>query len=289
MKLVNERLPPFVRSVGPTNSLESKFRWLGFPGLIRGIAVIHFFMFLLLLFNGQAEGAFKFDWDKIREGEYWRLVSFLALPPVMPGGMVSALFMFIAMMICFLINDSLEQAWGVFRTTLYVYAILLCQVLANLLLGPAGVLAGGWIYYEAIFLAFATIFPRFEFRLFFLLPVQVWILAAFSAGLFVLQALASLHVAMYFSICFLPYLWWAVPRFLKWGRLRGQTAARQATFKAKVKSASPGSWFHKCESCGATDESHPDREFRVTADERELCDDCLEAETGSREPAGKAT
>lgn len=284
---------PFFGPVGLLNSLEVRFRWLSFPGLIRGIISIHFFMFLLLVFQPGAAKIFLFDWEQVRAGEYWRVVSFLALPPILPGGnpVVGLLFMFIILSIGFLINDSLEHAWGSFRISLYVYGLCLCQVLGVLLVhssgafGPTLVAAlssnGGILLYESFFLAFATVFPRYEFRLFFILPVQVWVLGAIFGGIQLLTILARLFdgipglvYAGYLVLCFLPYLVWAVPTFARWARMRSETATRQANFKAKMTSA--GEAFHKCEACGATDQSHPERDFRVTADHRELCDACLE-------------
>jgi hypothetical protein len=35
--------------------------------------------------------------------------------------------------------------------------------------------------------------------------------------------------------------------------------------------------FHRCESCGATEASHPAREFRVAVDGNEYCDACRKA------------
>ena len=41
--------------------------------------------------------------------------------------------------------------------------------------------------------------------------------------------------------------------------------------------------FHICEQCGATDKSHPDRDFRYRK-ESCICEACLSAENTSPEP-----
>ena len=218
--------------------------------------------------------------------------SFLLLPPQFPGGTLGILFMFIAVMIAFMINDSLEHAWGVFRTSVYCFGVMLCQIVGLTVLSLVSIpmaamglsTMGGVIFYEAIFLAFATVYPRYEFRLFFILPVQVWVLGVIAGILIVLQSisLASLGFhgilqAIYLYFVLLPYLVWAVPRLIRYSKERGQTAARRAKFQQKSLPASES--FHKCEQCGATDASHPERDFRITEDERELCDSCLESQS----------
>ena len=96
MRLVNERLRPFLHPVSLANSLEPKLRWMAFPGLIRGIGIIHFFVFVLLVFNPGALSSFVFDKALIAKGEYWRAISFIALPPIPPGGwlLLQTLLMF---------------------------------------------------------------------------------------------------------------------------------------------------------------------------------------------------
>ena len=276
MGLVNASLRPFLHPVSLSNSLEPKFRWMAFPGLIRGIGIIHFFVFVLLIFNPETLNSFTFHEAKIAKGEYWRAISFIALPPILPGGMLllSTLLMFFVMKITFLINDSLEHAWGEFRTSLYVYAVLACMIIANFWSGPLFSGQGGLFLYEAIFIAFATIFPNIEFRLFLVVPVKIGILAIILAVITILQCFTGgLQVTAHILLTFFPYLVWAVPRFLKWYIMRGRTAARRNAFQRQALTA--GEAFHKCEQCGATDSSHPERDFRVTEEERELCNACL--------------
>ena len=277
MGLVNACLRPFVHPVTLSNSLEPKFRWMAFPGLIRGIGIIHFFVFVLLVFNPETVNSFIFNKTLIAKGEYWRAISFIALPPIPPGGwplLLSTLLMFFILRITFLINDSLEHAWGAFRTSLYVYAVLGCMILAHFWSGPLLSDLGGVILYAALFIAFATIFPNIEFRLFLVVPVKIGILAIILAVITILQCFTGgLQVTAHILLTFFPYLAWAVPRFLKWYVMRGRTAARRTAFQRQA--LPEGETFHKCEQCGATDSSHPERDFRVTEEERELCNACL--------------
>ena len=296
MMLVNKRLAPFLHHVSLVNSLEPKFRWISFPGLIRGILIIHAMVFVLgILSRSLGPEAFQFDWQKIlKKGEFWRLASFLFLPPISPGGL-NTLFMLIMLMIGFMISNALEQTWGAFRTSLYCYAIITCHIVGitavNFLAGPefakSSSMKSGLLLYEAIFLAFCTTFPRTEFRLFFILPVQVWILGLLTFVVsFALPALNGIYAGtigkspgylvfgLYPIFSLSPYLIWALPRLLAYARQRNQVAARRTNFQRKA--LSPDEAFHRCERCGATDSSHPDRDFRVIEGDCELCNACLD-------------
>ncbi|NNM30782.1 MAG: hypothetical protein HKO57_14785 [Akkermansiaceae bacterium] len=250
-------------------------------------------MYMLIFVRPEAAAIFHFDWEKILGGEIWRCATFIFLPPIPFGSILGALFMFFMLMISFLMSDSLESVWGTLRTSLYCYGLFICQLAANIMIALLGFLDpvwwGGILFYEAIFFAFATHFPRYEFRLMLIFPVPVFILAIVTAALGVLMVFPHWPSMLYGLICFLPYLAWAVPRLVMWSKTRSDTVARQTAFRAK--STPAGEAFHHCEECGATELSHPDRYFRVTAAGDEICSECLPdaAKTGpaaktSREP-----
>lgn len=248
---------------------------MAFPGLIRAIGIIHVFVFLLLVFLPSSGGSFVFNYQAIVSGEYWRVISFAALPPVLPGRspVMSALFMFIAMRITFMMGDGLEEAWGELKASIYVYSVLACMIFAQFLgKGTGGF--GGITLHAQLFFAFATLFPRVEFHLFFILPIKVWVLGAIGGGWLLITAFQSPGAALQTLLPALPYLFWAFPRLLKWYVTRGQTVARRAKFQQGV--LPEGQAFHHCAKCGATDSSHPEREFRVTEEDQELCSKCLD-------------
>jgi hypothetical protein len=47
-----------------------------------------------------------------------------------------------------------------------------------------------------------------------------------------------------------------------------RTASRRERFQSSTKTSEA---LHRCEICGATEISHPDAEFRVTANGHEFC------------------
>ena len=113
----------------------------------------------------------------------WRLVTFLFLPPSR-----SMIWVFISLYFTWLVGMSLEQEWGALKFNVYY------------LLGAIGTAAAGFItgtgqtnvYLNlSLFFAFATIFPEYEIRLFFVLPVKVKWLALLSGAYTVFQFVQS--------------------------------------------------------------------------------------------------
>lgn len=267
--------------MGIVNSLENRLRWLAFPSLLRGLAIIHFAMILLLMVRPDIGSAMVFDWSKILAGEVWRIISFLFLAVDVDTSFsaFSLLFAFFALMIAFLFNDSLENTWGVWRTSAYFYLVIIGQVVANLILGASNlppIPEGGMYLYLAAFFAFATLFPKHTFLLMLIIPVQVWILAALSGFFIIIRSFGSPSFAIFALLTFLPYLWWAVPMALKNGKNRSTVAKRRVAFQSKTKAAEIKG-FHLCKECNATEVTHPEREFRVAADDEEICSECLDS------------
>lgn len=268
--------------MGLINSLEPRLRWLAFPSLLRGIGIIHFVVVVALLFRPEVESVLRFNWVAITEGEIWRLVSFLFLvaPQSIFGlGIFGILLVaFFGLRITFLFNDSLENAWGVFRTSCFIYGCILGQIVANVILAQISpsdtVGSGGEFLYMAAFFAFATLFPKHSFLLALIIPVHVYLLALLAGFLLLVACVSSPFFAFFVLLSFAPYLWWGIPMALKNGKQRGETAKRRVEFQSKSKGGGSVS-FHRCKECGATEQSHPDRDFRVTADEDEVCSDCL--------------
>ena len=109
----------------------------------------------------------------------WRLVSFLFVPPER-----SLIWVFLALYFTWLIGTNLEQEWGALKFNLFYF------------LGAVGTAAAGFITGAAqdnlflntsLFFAFATLFPDYEIRLFFVLPVKVKWLGMISAALVLFQ------------------------------------------------------------------------------------------------------
>lgn len=253
---------------------ERRFGRVSFPGLLRYYALFHVMVFLLQIVNPAIGETLDFNKEKIMGGEVWRVVTFLFADSGFGGqGAFAMLFLFFMVMVAFMMSDALEGAWGVFRTSLFHYTCFAGLLVANFLYGEPMPGSGMFVYSSAFF-AFATLFPRHEFLMFFILPVQVRWLAILFGGLLVFGTLGQPAYLGYLVLAFGNYLLWAgIPA------LRGQarvieSAGRKRKFE-KAKSSGENT-FHRCEKCGRTEVSDPDLDFRMAADGKEYCGDHLE-------------
>ncbi|MES2982888.1 MAG: hypothetical protein V4727_11290 [Verrucomicrobiota bacterium] len=218
-----------------------------------------------------------FDASKIFAGEVWRLVTFLFAD----GAMIrqdapQTLFLFIMVMLSFMMSNALEDAWGVFRTSMFMYTGWFCLIIANFIcLVPFG---GGKLLFASSFFAFATLFPRAEFLMMFIIPVQARWLAILSAlylifNIFKFPLIIAILLMGFHVIAFVNYFLWAgIPA------LRGQARVYQAVQrrrKFQKDSSRDGDAFHRCSSCDRTDLSDPELEFRMSVDGKEYCTDHL--------------
>jgi hypothetical protein len=183
-------------------------------------------------------------------------------------------FLYFGVMFSFMISDGLEAVWGVFKTSLFYYigAIL---ILAVMFVFPLPLLP--LAMFTSAFLAFATVLPKVEILLFFILPVQVrWLGILTGAGI-VASAFRIPELIPFLVPCYLfvyaNYLIWAgIPALIRMGGL-AKAARRRSQFKSL---SSPGQdSFHTCAHCDRTEHSDPALEFRVGPDGREYCEEHL--------------
>ncbi len=149
----------------------------GIEGLPLIIVLSNALVFLFNAFQPGLIDLLNLSNDALRAGQWWRLVTFVFVPPFVSDGAAASLsplgvlmmvvwFMFLHTMV-----TALDEAWGSFRFTVYFLAGVAATALVGLL--PLhGVVTNGYLQ-ASLFLAFATLFPDVEVLLFFLLPVKV--------------------------------------------------------------------------------------------------------------------
>jgi len=258
--------------------LEDRLHWLAFPGFFKYLALTGVVVTVAYWLNPGIEGALRFDRDLILKGEVWRLFGFALAPTGLFGfGGLGVLFLYFATMIAFLVSDSLEDAWGATRTTLYLGTTILGLVVGQFILGVS-LPSTGFYLYNAMFLAFATHFPTYEFRLFLVLPVQVRWLAWLSLALMVYSVISEPLLIWLVFPTLLPYAIWVLPDFIKNRKGLVEAAARRRKFEA---TATPEDAFHRCTVCKRTEKDDDDLEFRTYADGTEYCVEHLPEEDAS--------
>ena len=252
---------------------ERRFGWLAFPGFLRFYALLHVLAFALQSVKPEAQEVLEFDRAKILSGEVWRLITFLFYHPAQPGlNPLTYIFIFFMVQIAFMISDGLEGAWGVFRTSLFYYCGIVGLIAANFIY-DVYVPGSGLLLYEAAFFAFATLFPKIEFRLYFVLPVQVRYIAILGAVVILLPVFRLPLLLPYFVLAFLNYLLWAGIPALRGGAKVVQSAQRRRSFNKKQMPDSEA--FHRCAVCDRTEISDGDLEFRMSENGKEYCEEHL--------------
>jgi membrane associated rhomboid family serine protease len=192
----------------------------------------------------------------VLRGEVWRLISFMFVAP--SGGLFGDLFLIFYFLLMFMYGRALEAQWGEFRFNAYVFVGWLATVAAAFLVGRGTNL----FVMESLLFAFAYLFPDYELRLFFILPVKIkWIallVAAqmiYSAYLYVASGAwpgALLVVAGVLN--FVLFFGRDMVRRLR-GRAR-RTSRRRAAERAAQQPT------HECAVCGKTDLDDPEMQFR---------------------------
>lgn len=186
----------------------------------------------------------------VLQGEVWRLLTYLFIPPA--TGMI---FLIIAWYVFFMLGRALEETWGDFRYNLFILVGTLATAAASF--AAPGQETGNAFLAGSVFLAFAFLYPNFEFLLFFILPVKVKWLAALTWGMYAFQFIAGpgstrLMVLAATANFFLFF----GPAMLR----RGKAIKRRQAFEHKQR-AEAEKPFHLCCICGATDKTKPDDQF----------------------------
>lgn len=195
----------------------------------------------------------------VMQGEWWRVFSFVLLPPpISRFGPIQLMFLAFALYIFYFMGGALEGYWGTFRYNLFLLAGFLLTVGAAFL--TPGAPATNAFLAGSVFLAFAYLHPDFELSLFFILPVKVkwfalitWILYAVSfvrgdwpARLQIAAAVGN----------FLLFFGHDLALSMRYRRRRMVAGAKRIAQPAKEEAR------HRCHVCGKTDVSHPNLDFR---------------------------
>jgi len=249
--------------------LERQLQPLAIPNLTVILITGMVAAYLVSVFNPEVGSLMEFRPKAVLQGEIWRLVTFLFVPAV-GGGLnpISLLFFVMYLMFLHLMGTALESTWGTFQYNVFVWISYLASITASVLVGAVfGDEAAGTnlFLYESIFLAFAWLFPDYEILLFLILPVKVkWLglLAVIQMTIQFLIGLATFTSTGWLDCVLILASTVNVSIFL------GQDIANHLRYRNKrmlrrfSESNRQPTARHTCIVCGATDLTHPEREFR---------------------------
>lgn len=233
------------------NRLERRLSPFAVHHVTLGLVVLQSLTWFLVLARPEMWGNMVLDRSLLMQGEWWRLVSFVALPPAS-----NPLFLFFALWLLYLMGTALEAQWGAYHYNLYLLIGYVATV-ASVFIAPDGIATNAYLM-GSIFLAFAFLYPDFQLLLFFILPVRVkwialitWIFYffAFAFGDWLTRALviaSVLNFLLFFGVDILQRMRHGHRRMVrKMGTLATQDDA-----------------INRCIICGATEKSNPRMEFR---------------------------
>ncbi|MEX1111678.1 MAG: hypothetical protein WEB31_07745 [Chthoniobacterales bacterium] len=237
--------------------------WLGTPGVLKAVVLLNALTFLLVGLDPAYAGTLALIPEKIREGEVWRLVTYIFIPQT-----TSWFWVFFLLLFMWFLASALEEQWGALKLNVfYLVGMIGCTIAAFFFGGGSS----NTFLNLSLFFAFATIAPNYEIFLFFVLRVRVKYLAWMLAAMLALQlALLPLPAKAAMAASLTNYLLFFLPGLVMNWRTQRRDAVRLAGFKGPTESA-----LHCCHTCGRTENSDPGLDFRVAGDGEEYCHEHL--------------
>ena len=237
------------------DKLERKFRRYAVPNV-----TLYLILGQVLFFVFALSGRFILERvvlipDLVLAGEWWRLITFLFIPP-----MTNPIFAFFAWYLFYLMGSALEGHWGAFRYNVYLLVGYLVTVGVTFLYPfsiATNIFIGG-----SVFLAFAFLYPDFQLYIFFILPVKIKWLALLTWIGYAYQVLVGSWSTRLLVLASISNFFLFFGRDISW---RIKTGQRKMTSQVKDFRGTREP-FHTCAVCGITDLSHPQMEFRYCSE-----------------------
>ena len=158
--------------------LDRRFGRHAIPHLMYFITGIMLAIYVAdLVLGGQIIPMLTFSRSLILQGEVWRVVTFLFLPPDS-----SPIWILFSLYFYCIIGNGLEGAWGSFRFNVFYLVGALAAILSGFLTGAS---VNEYLNLS-LFLAFAALYPEHQVLLFFVLPIKIKWLALLDLVYFAL-------------------------------------------------------------------------------------------------------
>jgi len=248
--------------------LQRHAPWLGTPGAIKAVVLLNALTFLLITVEPAYAGMLALLPEKVLQGEVWRLVTYIFVPQTQ-----SWFWIFFLLLFMWFLATALEERWGALKLNVfYLVGMTGCTVAAFFF----GGMSSNTFLNLSLFFAFATVAPNYEIFLFLLLRVKVKYLAWILLGLLGMQfILLPLSAKMALVASLANYALFFGPPWLHEIRHRRLDADRLRRFQADATET-----MHRCKTCGRTEVSNPELDFRVAVNDEEYCSDHLPPRDG---------
>ena len=234
------------------SNLERKFGRFAIPNLTTIFIVGQVAMLLLCKRDPQTWERIVLVPSRVLDGEVYRLVSFLLLPP---GGAIiwAVLFWYLF----YLMGNALEASWGTFRFNVFLLIGYLATVAVSFI-APESAVTNGFLE-GSVFFAFAYLNPNFQLMLALVIPVKIKWLALMGWAVFTMTVITGnwhLRLAAIAGVFnFFVFFGGEITRRM----LSGQ---QSVTSGVKRFGRGQADFMHKCATCGITDADDSSMEFR---------------------------
>lgn len=244
------------------NWLERHFSRFAIPHLIRYVVILNVLVYLLAALNPEYISMLLLDRSSILQGQVWRLISWVFVPNT-----TSPLWIIFFLMFTWWLGDMLESTWGTFRLNLYYLLGVFFSTLSAFIFDFS---FGNFLLTFSLLLAVATLAPDMEI-LFFFIPMKFKWVALISlvwpwGFLFVT---GPIGVKLLILLCLGNYFMFFGPTVIRQMLNQRSTVARRAKFEAAK--ADDDFTLHRCATCGITEVTNPEADFRVAANGHEYC------------------
>lgn len=244
------------------DKLERRFSFIAIPGLPKILVAFTALVFGLAYLTPDFIPALTLDRGRILHGEVWRLFTYIFIPSTL-----SPFWVLFALWFLWWVGEGLERAMGPFRLTLYF------------LLGMIGTTTAAFFFNSdfsngmlmaSLFFAFARFYADEVIYVLFILPMKIkWVAWVMAALLLVRFFGGPMSYRMAMVAALANYLIFFGREIIHDARNRRDVSTRRRRFDEDARSESEP--LHKCKTCGATELSDLNLEFRVARDGEEYC------------------
>lgn len=249
------------------DKMERKFGRYAVKNLTVYLLVCYGVGYLLSFLSPQLLSYFTLEPGLILQGQIWRLISWVIIPPNF-----SLIFVIFMMLLYYSLGTSLETIWGSFRYNVYIFSGIIFTIIGAFIVY---VITGGMVGFGAIFstyyinmsifFACAAIMPDLQLYLYGIIPVKMKWLAILDAVLILWDFVAGGIVTRISIVASLLnfLIFFLLNRNMQ--RYRPKQVIRKHKFQKEVirpTATYAGGAKHKCAVCGRTELDDPNLEFR---------------------------
>lgn len=238
-------------------TLERRYGRYTLPNVTYPLVFSMAVVFVLIVTNPGLLQWLVLDRDAVLRGQVWRLFTFVLIPPSF-----HPVFIVFGLLFLHTMGTALEASWGTFRYQFYLGLGWLGALIVALL---SGVPTTNAMLLASVTFAFATMFPDFTVRLFFVLPVPVKYIAIVTAlGVLAMIGTSQGYERLYPVVALANYLlffWVELVELVRGYTRRAGRAQKFGKFRSDIRQGSIRA-KRVCAACGVTDDD-PSVDFRV--------------------------